>query len=486
MRCPVCGTDNNDDTRYCDYCGADCGEQVRTSSEGGISIPSPIASSPSLLTFRPSPLPPCKKHPVLAALLSVFPGLGQVYNGNLTRGFYFFIGTFAGLIALILPGILIWLYGIYDAYRTTGRMMAGELPCVRARKTCMGLFVVGAILLVCIVAVVIAMALIGLTLMVNQGSSPTAPPFHIEVPWSFSPPLIPNCGDNYCLPDVKCCNHQCFNSTVSSTVVRTFPYLLRGKKGSVQIHLFESLDQIYSPKKGSLTNENVSSFYLWYVNQSCQTTHLSSLIDQIRNVSSTPDDQVRIAISLIQHIPYDEIKAAEKRNASLTLPKDEYGFYTINDTVNASILLFDRYPYNVLYENTGICSEKSTTLALLLKELGYGVVLFHFPAENHMAAGVKCPLRYSYRQSGYCFIETTKTSIITDSSGTYGPDRQPLTSSPFIINVTDGQSFESVDEEYTDLQELRILQDRAERNHHRLYAKDYSRFNTLIDKYGLG
>lgn len=125
------------------------------------------------------------------------------------------------------------------------------------------------------------------------------------------------------------------------------------------------------------------------------------------------------------------------------------------------------------------------TLALLLKELGYGVVLFHYPEESHMAVGVKCPLRYSYRQSGYCFIETTQVSIITDSSGTYGPDQRILTSDPLIINVTDGRSFESVSEEYSDREELRNLLERARRNNNRLDSRDYARYTLLKGKYGL-
>jgi len=37
----------------------------------------------------------------------------------------------------------------------------------------------------------------------------------------------------------------------------------------------------------------------------------------------------------------------------------------------------------VLYEDKGVCGEKSLLLAYLLRELGYGVVLFEFKPENH-------------------------------------------------------------------------------------------------------
>jgi hypothetical protein len=73
---------------------------------------------------------PRKKSPVLAAVLSAFPGLGQVYVGYYQQGFLH-IGAVAFLIALlateavddgIAPSIgmliaFVWLYNIIDAAR---------------------------------------------------------------------------------------------------------------------------------------------------------------------------------------------------------------------------------------------------------------------------------------------------------------------------------------------------------------------------------
>lgn len=64
-----------------------------------------------------------------ASLLSVVPGLGNIYNGLYARGIAFFLIQFSLLrvavstqrdedLALLVPSVLFfWLFGIFDAYR---------------------------------------------------------------------------------------------------------------------------------------------------------------------------------------------------------------------------------------------------------------------------------------------------------------------------------------------------------------------------------
>ncbi len=57
------------------------------------------------------------RNPLLAFLFSlVFPGMGQVYNGQVTKGMFIFISSW-----LIVP----WIYGIVDAVITARRVNAG-------------------------------------------------------------------------------------------------------------------------------------------------------------------------------------------------------------------------------------------------------------------------------------------------------------------------------------------------------------------------
>jgi TM2 domain-containing membrane protein YozV len=73
-----------------------------------------------------------QKNPILALVLSLlFPGLGQLYNGQNRKGITLIIAYVVFLIlSLILIGIilaiLIWLYGMYDAFTSAKALNNGE------------------------------------------------------------------------------------------------------------------------------------------------------------------------------------------------------------------------------------------------------------------------------------------------------------------------------------------------------------------------
>jgi len=63
-----------------------------------------------------------------AALLSlVFPGFGQVYNGQYKKGVLFLLGVVFGAVVYVIPGLIIHAIGIWDAWKTATRMNDGEL-----------------------------------------------------------------------------------------------------------------------------------------------------------------------------------------------------------------------------------------------------------------------------------------------------------------------------------------------------------------------
>ena len=58
-----------------------------------------------------------KKSPTTAAFLSfLWTGLGQIYNGQVAKGIFLWIFCLIGLLCGLIVGILIWLYGMWDAY----------------------------------------------------------------------------------------------------------------------------------------------------------------------------------------------------------------------------------------------------------------------------------------------------------------------------------------------------------------------------------
>lgn len=71
------------------------------------------------------PVPMGRKNPNLAAVLSLFPGVGHIYNGLYMRGITFFL-VIACLIGIVSDGrhplfglaiAFFWLFNVIDAYR---------------------------------------------------------------------------------------------------------------------------------------------------------------------------------------------------------------------------------------------------------------------------------------------------------------------------------------------------------------------------------
>jgi TM2 domain-containing membrane protein YozV len=102
-----------------------------------------------------------EKSPLLALFCSlIIPGLGQVYNGKTARGIGIFLGSLFGLI-LIIPGIIVWIYGMYDAYSMAKKMNAGEIQFLSTKTAHLILFIILAIIV----------GIIGISLIVGFYSS---------------------------------------------------------------------------------------------------------------------------------------------------------------------------------------------------------------------------------------------------------------------------------------------------------------------------
>jgi hypothetical protein len=205
------------------------------------------------------------------------------------------------------------------------------------------------------------------------------------------------------------------------------------------------------------TRPELEKYYQTYVGTS---NGLQSIVTTIRGATNNTDDQARIAISIVQHIPYD----AEKVN-----------MIQVGSNTNRS-----RLPYQVIYENMGVCSEKAGVLAYLLKELGYGVALFEFRSEKHMVVGIRAPEQYAYKNTGYAFIETTIPSVITDSNGIYTGIGN-LQSYPIVYRISEGKSMDSIGEEFADGARMQELA----RFGAALPFKEYHEWQIITKKYGI-
>lgn len=231
--------------------------------------------------------------------------------------------------------------------------------------------------------------------------------------------------------------------------------------GSIELMVYKGLNDYLAALPRSISYSSYEDppsrkdFIMRNLNNDKQEYYLLELVAKIEALNLSRDDKARVAISLVQNIPYDVVGVE-------------------------SNTLTGKYPYEVIYTKRGVCGEKSELLAFILKELGFGVANFIFDAENHASLGIKCSDQYDYRDTGYCFVESTAPTIITYKSGRYVSVGY-LNSMPEVVVISDGYTFESVEEEYLDgLMYEKIMQMGSV-----LSSSNYNKWEKLMDKYGL-
>ena len=261
------------------------------------------------------------------------------------------------------------------------------------------------------------------------------------------------------------------SSTVSiqnllvNPVTMHYNYTLRGVSSEITFVVYgglynyllssENSSVSYYPGNQPSSEEITRIVTLRYINENVEKGEIRNLVSAIQQITSNEDDQARIAISLVQNIPYDY--------STLTTTSTDW-----------------KYPYEILYSNMGVCSEKSNLLVCILRELGYGCAILEFPQQSHAAVGIACPPQYSYYQ-GYAFVESTRPTIITDCYGDYiGAGKLP--SSPaYVIVVQDGKVMNSIYEEYQDNQFYQSLISMGPV----LDEAHYAQWQNIVSKYGI-
>ncbi len=155
--------------------------QVKTSVSAPQDVSAITSGKQAEVPEKISELQP--KNPKLAALASFFiPGLGQLYNGEkITRALLYLVGFMIGTVLLVIPGILIWVYGIYKAYSTAVKINDGTLPNRKNNTTIMGIYAFCAtwVLIVFLIAVFVLGAAV-IAAFVFQTGSP-APGDHLHM-----------------------------------------------------------------------------------------------------------------------------------------------------------------------------------------------------------------------------------------------------------------------------------------------------------------
>jgi len=246
----------------------------------------------------------------------------------------------------------------------------------------------------------------------------------------------------------------------------TLSYVLRGKKGQINLVVYKKLYDYLSelPRYiDSYKNPTLLDFKLKMIDEKQQRKLLLPLVVEIEKLTKDKTDQARIAISLVQNIPFGT------SNKTLKI-----GNFAVE---------YQRYPYEVLYDMQGVCSEKVELMIFLLREIGYGTASLYYSLENHEAVGIKCPEEKA-NIKGYCFVETTGPSIITDDRTEYFGIVRKLASSPTITNISDGISLGNALYEYGDAKTLINIREDMKK-YGTINPFQYLQFKNLKRKYNL-
>ena len=257
----------------------------------------------------------------------------------------------------------------------------------------------------------------------------------------------------------------CFSDYENSSISNLFYYSFKENSFNIEYETYDDVVSylreipVFKTQDGFLSQQD---YKLRKIDDPLQREYLIAFLVKIQNIEKNKINQLRILLSLVQNIPY----GSSLRNISIG------GFD----------FPYSRFPYEVLYENYGVCGEKAELLAFFLREMGYGVVLFYFPDNNHEVVGIKCPLKYSYDSTGYCFVEQTGPSILSSSDIIYSDGK--LSNNYVIIEITEGDSLPLFMEEYSDAEfwskiYSKILQGRY------LTGYESKKYKEIKDKYGL-
>lgn len=184
---------------------------------------------------------------------------------------------------------------------------------------------------------------------------------------------------------------------------RNYEWKYDGASYAIDVTLYASVYDFYKnqPKVYKYYTDAIPAdwkdqYYGMFVAPAQNDETFKNIANSIREEAGrkklSSDQLTELALAFVQSIPYDDERAAIILNST-------------DDSGDKGAL--PMYPYEVLYEQRGVCSDKSFLAVLILRELGFGTALFEYEDANHMAVGIKCPQEFSTENSGYCYAETT-------------------------------------------------------------------------------
>ncbi len=183
------------------------------------------------------------------------------------------------------------------------------------------------------------------------------------------------------------------SGTTVTADTKVFNFKYRNNNQSLYLNLspelfnyYQQAPKVYTYYVSSPPPNLQEAFYNMFLEAKSDDSSIEDIVSGLQTIANQNgwygDWVAEMALALVQYIPYDQSKVEAA-------------------TVNPF------YPYETLYLNRGVCSDKTFLAYKLLRRLGYGVSILDFADINHSAIGIACPIEYSLAGSGYCYAETT-------------------------------------------------------------------------------
>lgn len=177
-----------------------------------------------------------------------------------------------------------------------------------------------------------------------------------------------------------------------------------GKNIYVDLTLYGNINNYYrlhdySNREKYLKDEDLGKFV--YVNPKDKT--LKELASKIwtasyeNKLTGNGDQKLELATCLVQNIYYDTDKSNQITKGSGNSADTE------------------QLPYQTLYLNKGVCTDKTYLGSELLKEMGYATGIFVFDKDEHVSLGVSVPDGYTSFNSKYAIMELTNIGFAPGS-----------------------------------------------------------------------
>lgn len=182
--------------------------------------------------------------------------------------------------------------------------------------------------------------------------------------------------------------------TSPKTVTMTCDY--HGKNVTLSETLYGSLDSYYQtdPNKKSIYRHNEEKDFVFSSPKDGVVKDVAAKILALGAENGLDRDQtLDLGACLLQSIPYDNEKAQK-------ILSPDFAKYPVAEVI-------PRYPYETLYDFTGICTDKTFLGAIVFSEMGYKTAIMTFDADKHMSLGVGVTDGYGSYGTQYGIMELT-------------------------------------------------------------------------------